>query len=86
MNTHAYQIIRQTFLFCLKRNVPQHKPLKVGGAKKSFPSVYNINSTYFDEYFLFHLITGRPYFLYKFIVTQRIGATTMLLRSLKKMF
>ena len=29
--------------------------------------------------FLFHGITGRHYFLYKFIVTHRFGTTTMLL-------
>ena len=36
--------------------------------------------------FLFHVITGRRYFLHKFDVTQRFGAIAMLLRSLKQVF
>ena len=39
-----------------------YKPLKVGAAKKSFPSVYIIGKTCFEECFLFHVITGRDYF------------------------
>ena len=35
---------------------------KVELQKKSFPSVYIINTTCFDECGLFHLITGRHYF------------------------
>ena len=38
--------------------------------KKHFPSVYIIDTTCFDECFLFHVITGRHYFLKKFMVTQ----------------
>ena len=34
-----------------------HKPLKVEVAKKSFPSVYIIDTTRFDQCFLFHVIT-----------------------------
>ena len=56
-----------------REKVTSHKPLKVATAKKSFPSVYMINTTCFDECFLFHVLTGRHYFLYKFIVTQRFG-------------
>ena len=63
-----------------------HKPLKVGAAKKSFPSVYIIDKTCFDECFLFHVITGRHYFLHKFSVTRRFGAIAMLLLSLKHVF
>ena len=58
-----------------------HKPIKVATAKMSFPSVYIIDTTYFNECFLFLLITGRHYFLHKFIVTQRFGETAMLLCS-----
>ena len=47
--------------------------------------VYIIDTTCFDECFSFHVITGR-HFLHKFIVTERFGATTMLLRSLKQVF
>ena len=67
-----------------------HKPLKVGDAKmslkRSFPSVHNTDKTCFDECFLFHVITGRHYFLHKFSVTQRFGAIAMLLLSLKHVF
>ena len=63
-----------------------HKLLKVANAKKPFPSGCTIDTTCFDECFLFHVIAGRHYFLYKFIVTQRFGTTTMLLRSLKQVF
>ena len=40
-----------------------HETLKVAAAKKSFSSVYTIDTTCFDEYFLFYVITGRHYFL-----------------------
>ena len=36
-----------------------HKHLKVAAAKKSFPSLYIIDTICFDECFLFHVITGR---------------------------
>ena len=52
----------------------------------SFSSVYIIDKTCFDECFLFHVITGRHYFLHKFSVTQRFGAIAMLMRSLKQVF
>ena len=38
------------------------KPLKVATAKKSFPNVYIIDTTYFNECFLFHVIAGRHNF------------------------
>ena len=61
-----------------------YKPIRVAAAKKSFLMyMYIIDTTCFDERFLFYVITRRHYFLYKFIVTQRFGETTMLLRSLK---
>ena len=63
-----------------------HKPLKVGAGKKSFPSVYIIGKTWFEECFLFHVITGRDHFLHRFSVTQRFRAVAMLLRSLKQVF
>ena len=62
------------------------KPLQVAPAKILFPSVYVIGTTCFDEYFLIRLIIEWQYFIYRFIVTQRFFATTMLLRSLKQMF
>ena len=39
-----------------------HKPLKVAAAKKYFPNVYIIDTTFFDKCFLFHVITRRHYF------------------------
>ena len=76
------------------QNKPYHKlsysvwkkaSLKAAAAKKSFSSVCTVNTAYFDECSLFHGIT-RHYSSYKFIVTQRFGTTTMLLRSLKQVF
>ena len=61
-----------------------HKLLKVAAAKKSFPSVYIIDITCFDECFLFHVVTGRRYFYTNY--TQRFGETATLLRSLKQVF
>ena len=45
-----------------------------------------INTTCFEECFLFHVITGRYYFSYKLIVTQKFGTNAVLLRSLKQVF
>ena len=45
-----------------------------------------MDTTCFDECFLFRVITGRHSFLYKLIVTQKFGVTAMLLRSLKQVF
>ena len=39
-----------------------HKPLKVAAAKKYFPNVYIIDTTFFDKCFLFYVITRRHYF------------------------
>ena len=61
-------------------------PLKVAAAKKLFPIVCTNDTTCFDEYVLFRVITGRYHFLYKFILTQRFDITAMLLRSLKQLF
>ena len=51
-----------------------HKPWNVAALKKYFQSVCFIDTTCFDECFLFHVISGR-HFLYKFIVSQNFGAT-----------
>ena len=45
-----------------------------------------MDTTCFDECFLFRVITGRHPFLYKPIVTQKFDVTAMLLRSLKQVF
>ena len=44
-------------------------------------SKYVLCTTYFDKCFLFYVITGRYYFLRKFIVTLRAFPATRLLRS-----
>ena len=63
------------------------KPLKAAAAKKSSPSVYiKRDKTCLDECFLFHVITGGYYFLYKFTVTQNVGEAVILLCSLKQVF
>ena len=59
-----------------------HKPLKVSPAKKYFLSLSTIDTTCFNECFLFQVITGRHYILYKF----RFRTTSMLLHSLKQVF
>ena len=63
-----------------------HKPLKITAAKTSFSIMYIIDKTCFDLCFIFHLITGRHYFLRKFSTTQRFGEITMMLRSLTQVF
>ena len=77
------QGILQTLLLYLKRNVSQ--AFRSSNCKKVFSKCVYIWYN-FPQCFLLHVITGRHYFLYKFIVTQRIGTTVMLLRSLKQMF
>ena len=63
-----------------------HKLLKVAAVKKYSSSVYIVNSNCFDKCFLFHVITRKHYFLYKFVVTQRFSTIAMLLRSLRQVF
>ena len=64
-------------------NETTRKPLKVASAKTLFSSVYVIGTNYFDECFLFYVITGRQYFLWKINVTFRFFLSAMLLQSLK---
>ena len=63
-----------------------HKPSEVAAAKDFLPNVYVIGTACFDECFLFHVIIGRHYVSYKFIVTQGFFASIMLLRFLKGIF
>ena len=49
-------------LFCSVSKEASHNALKVAAAKKSFPSVFIIDTTCFDEYFLFYVITGNRIF------------------------
>ena len=39
-----------------------HKPLKIEATKKSFSSLFLIGTNFFDEWFLFCVITGRHFF------------------------
>ena len=82
--THTDQSILETFLLWLEKNVSQ--TFKYSSCKRYFPSVCTIYTTWLDECFLFHVITERRYFLYKFIVTERFGTTTKLHHSLKQVF
>ena len=61
------QSIPRVFSLCLKRTT--HKPLKVAAAKILSCSVYVIGTTFFDECFLFYMITERHYFSIKINVT-----------------
>ena len=65
-----------------------HKPFKVAAVKKSLSSAYMyiVDKTCFGEFVLSRMITGRHYFLYKYIVTQWFGATAMSRRPLKQVF
>ena len=56
-------------LYYSVREETSHKPLKAPAAKMPFPSMYIIDTTCLDVCFLFHVITGRHYFLYKFIIS-----------------
>ena len=51
--TRTDQSILQAFYSVWKET--SHKHLKLAAAKKSFPSVYIINKTCFDECFLVHV-------------------------------
>ena len=48
--------------------------------------LYIIGKTCFDLCFLFHVITGRHYFLHKFSTTRRFGVFPMLLRPLTQVY
>ena len=58
--TRIDQGILQAFLLFLKKT--PHETLKVAAAKNSFPSVFIINTTCFDQSFLFHVITANSIF------------------------
>ena len=81
---HADQSIPRTFLLCLKRNVLQS--FKKSSCKKVLIRCVCIDPICFEECFLFHVISGKHYFLYKFIVTQRLCAIAMLLFWKKSVF
>ena len=87
--TRIDQFVLWTFPFCLKKTF--HKPLEVAAAKEFFPIVCIIDTTYFKECYLFHVITRRHYFficmyISNIFYTQMFGEPTMLLCSLKQVF
>ena len=53
--------------------------------KKPFPGVYIADASCFDV-FLFHMITGRHYFLRKYIVNNRLTLKVQNKASTSKMF
>ena len=58
--TDTDQSILQAFYSASKE--ASHKPLKVAAANKSFPSMFIIDITCFDECISFHVITGNSIF------------------------
>ena len=58
--THTDQSILQAFLLCLKINVS--RTFKSSSSKNFFPSLFIIDTTCFDESFLFHVITANSIF------------------------
>ena len=50
-----------SFPYSISKEASQ-KPLKVAAGKKSFPSVFMIDTTCFDECFSFHLMTANSIF------------------------
>ena len=80
--THADQMIVQVFLaLSEKKHLTNLQKKKL---RKTFSQVCMLLVQLASmNVFLFHMITGRRYFLHKFTITQRIFANTALLRSLK---
>ena len=78
------QSLQQAFSFCLKRSVSL--TFKNASYKKVFPKCVYDCTTCFAECFLFYVITGNSIFFAKVIVTQRLRASAMLLRSSKQVF
>ena len=53
-----------------------YKPLKVAAAKKAFPSVFIINTTWLDECFSFHAITANSIFYTNLSVPRGLVQTS----------
>ena len=80
---YSFLFLSQVFLLCLKRNSSQ--VLKSSSFKNFFFSLYVIDTTCFCEYFLFYVITGRSYFLWKFIITLRFFSNHHVVTYLKQL-
>ena len=84
VKTHIDQNMLSTFLLCLKRNISQ--TLKSNSCKQVFPKCIYHGYYLLRWIFLFPMKTGRILFLFKLIVTQSFGATTMFPPSSKQVF
>ena len=80
-----YRFVYYIFLYSLWKETT-HKFSNVAATVNLLSSVYVIATTCFNECFLFCVITGRYYFLWKFIVTLRVFPTSVFLRSLTEVF
>ena len=82
--TDIDQSIRQAFLIGPRRSVSQ--TFESNRCKKFFPkSVYHWYNLFRWMFFIL-CDNWKQHFLHKFIVTQRLGVTALLLRSLKQVF
>ena len=78
------QSILQPFLFCLKKSISQ--TFKSSSCKKVFPKCIHHWYNLLRWMFFIPCNNWKLYFLHKFIVTQRLGATITLLHSLNQVF
>ena len=62
ISIHICKKVGNSFFYSFWK-VTTHKFSNAAAAKNVFSSAYVIGTTYFDECFLFHVITGRHYFL-----------------------
>ena len=67
-------------------SVLKEKNISQSSCKKVFPKCMLLIQLASSNVFLFHVIIGRNYFLYKFIINQKHITTAMLLLSLKQAF
>ena len=78
------KVYHKLSLFSLKRSVSQ--TFKSSSCKRVFPKCVYHWSNLLRWMFSIPRDNCKQYFLHKFIVTQRHGATAMLLRSFKQVF
>ena len=82
--TRTDQSILQAFLLCLKINVS--RTFKSSSSKKLFPKLVYHWYNLLRWIFFIPCDNCKQYFLHKWIITLRLGATAMLLRSFKQVF
>ena len=78
------KVYSKLFLFGLKRSVSQ--TFNCSSFKKVFPKCVYHWYNWFWWMFFIPCDNCKQYFLHRFIITQRLGATAMLLRSFKQVF